>query len=62
MQTGALRKPISGSTRRDQSDRNDFPPPLKTITLHDDNPLELPAPWDLEVGKLTITRPLLTRK
>jgi hypothetical protein len=46
----------------DQSDRNDFPPPLKTITLHDDNPLELPAPWDLEVGKLTITRPLLTRK
>jgi hypothetical protein len=46
----------------DESDRRDDPPPLKDITLHDDNPYELPSPWGVDIERLTITRPLLTRK
>lgn len=46
----------------DDSDKRDEPPPLKDITLHDDDPRELPSPWGVEIEQLVITRPLLTRK
>jgi hypothetical protein len=46
----------------DETDRRDEPPPLKTITLHDDDPNELPHPWGISVEQLTITRPLMTKK
>ena len=46
----------------DETDRRDEPPELREIKLHDDNPYELPSPWGLEVEKLVISRPLLTKK
>ena len=46
----------------DDTDRRDEPPLMTDITLHDDNPNELPAPWGINIEQLTITRPLMTKK
>ena len=46
----------------DDTDRRDEPPLMTDITLHDDDPNELPAPWGVGPEKITITRPLMTKK
>ena len=46
----------------DETDRSDYPPVTEEITLHDDDPNELPSPWGVEIGQITITRPLMTKK
>ena len=46
----------------DDSDRNDYPPPLKKIITYQESPYELPGPWGVEIGQLVISRPLMTKK
>ena len=46
----------------DDSDRSDYPPPLKKIKTFSESPYELPGPFGVEVEKLVISRPLMTKK
>jgi hypothetical protein len=46
----------------DETDRREDAPLMTNITLHDDDPNELPAARDLEVEQIVISRPLMTKK
>ena len=46
----------------DDSDRSDYPPTFEDIHVHRESPYELPGPWGVEIEKLVISRPLMTKK
>jgi hypothetical protein len=46
----------------DETDRRDDAPVMTDITLHDDDPNELPHAWGASAGQITVTRPLMTKK
>lgn len=46
----------------DVSDLREDAPLMTHVTLHDDDPYELPTPWGVEVEQIVISRPLMTTK